>query len=244
MKRHLGFALNLVVLASMSGILPGSASAVDIIYADLGAAAPFGDLFDVEFDGTTLSTIDDGVGATAGDQNTNVEFLNFLNFIPDIATQTASFTLDGMTTSGSPTVFGGVLVVQTFSGGSLDIYDPANVLLLSATLNNSALSGPLGPPATGAIFSTSTGLITGGTLAPLIDPNTLALSLNLSNINGSSGLSVSGLGPSLDPFESDATVTISANQIPEPSSEVLLLLGTVVGARRAIRNSWRVPRNH
>ncbi|MGD9723445.1 MAG: hypothetical protein AB7O59_18710 [Pirellulales bacterium] len=119
-----------------SGMMSGAASAGTILKLGLGGDAPS----DIEFDGLLLSTIDDGDGTTAGDQNTNVDFQDFLIFIPDILTPIASFTLDGLTVSGPPTVFGGVLVFQDFAGGMLELYDPGNTLLLSASLSTSVLT--------------------------------------------------------------------------------------------------------
>src|SRR6476620_2367462 len=43
-----------------------------------------------------LGTVSDGVGATTGDQNTAIEFTSFLDFIPDINTNTGSFTLSNL----------------------------------------------------------------------------------------------------------------------------------------------------
>lgn len=41
-------------------------------------------------------------------------------------------------------MIGGSLIVQPFSGGTISIYDPANLLLLSGTLANSVRPGALG----------------------------------------------------------------------------------------------------
>jgi hypothetical protein len=208
---------------------------------------------DIEFTGGVggvLSTADDAaVPATTGDQNTAVEFLDFLEAIEsDILTPTASFSLDGLVASGTATVIGGAIVVQNFAGGTLELYDPANVLLLSGTLGLSALSGKLGPPGAGGLFSTSFAVVTGGTLAPYIDPNSLSLSVALVDINGGAGLSVSPLPPPLPPppppgfafgvldaFTADASVEIAGEFVPEPSSMALALLAGVSGVASARR---------
>jgi hypothetical protein len=206
---------------------------------------------DIEFTGGAggvLSTADDSaVPATTGDQNTAVEFLDFLEPVTaDILTPTASFSLDGLVASGSATVLGGVVVFQSFAGGTLELYDPANVLLLSGTLGLSALSGTLGPPGTGGLFTTSFATVTGGTLAPYIDPNSLSLSIALAGINGGAGLSVVPLPPPppppvgfslgiLDAFTADASVEIAGEFVPEPSSSALALLAGMCGAASARR---------
>ena len=130
-----------------------------------------------------------------------------------------------------------MIVIQTFMGGTLELYDPANILLLSATLTASALTGPLGPPATGAVFTTGPATVTGGTLAASIEPDdSLTLSMSFTDINGGSGFSVTGGGmdAELDPFTADATLNIAAT--PEPESIVLLLAGAVMAALWMI---WR-----
>src|SRR6476646_6783394 len=54
-----------------------------------------------------LSTQDDGVGATPGDQNTNISYVGLLdNLLPDLVTPSASFTLSNLVVSGPPTAFG------------------------------------------------------------------------------------------------------------------------------------------
>lgn len=181
---------------------------------------------DVEFDGAIFSTIDNGDGATPGEQNTAVEFLDFLSSHPPIPTAIASYTVSGVTAVTPATVLFGSLVIAEFTGGSFALYDDLGGLLLSADLDDSALSGPLGPPATGALFTTTFATVTGGSLAPLIDPNTISLSISMTDINGGLGFSTSsGLGGDfLDPFEADVTENIAAEQIPEPATAVLAML--------------------
>ena len=223
MLRSIRIAVACAWVFTLIGVLGGPASAGTIIKLSLGSDTPP----DIEFDGTTLSTIDDGDVGTTGDQNTNVDFLDFLTLFPNILTPTASLSLDGLTTAGPATVFAGVLVIQNFTGGTLELYDPANTLLLSGTLDDSTLTGPLGPPATGALFTTSFGLVTGGLLAPFIEKDTLTMSMGFSDVNGGAGFSVAGVAPLLSPFTADATLSIAAEPIPEPATSLLVFAGAM-----------------
>jgi hypothetical protein len=207
-----------------------------IIKLSLGGDA----VSDIEYTGGPvgiLSTEDDLNAGTTGDQNTAVEFLDFLEpVIADIPTSTASFTLDGLVAVGPATVINGSLVAQNFAGGSLFLYDDdaANTLLLSGNLGTSVLTGPIGPPATGALFATSFALVTGGSLAQYIDPSSLTLSMSLSDVNGGTGFAVSPAPPIPPPpvsagvlgaFTADATLTITGEFIPEPASIAMFLVG-------------------
>jgi hypothetical protein len=194
---------------------------------------------DIEFSGGAsgiLSTTDDAhVSGSIGNQNTTVEFLDVLDpHAADIVSDIASVTLDGVTAQGNALVLGGSVVLQTFLGGTISLYDAADTLLLSGTLDQSSLLGTLGAPATGGVITTSFGQFTGGTLAGYLDPNTLALSISLANINGGAGLSVSPPPPpqsviydagELNAFDADATIIISADPIPEPATVAMLLAG-------------------
>ena len=75
--------------------------------------------------------------------------------------------------------------------------------------------------------------ITGGTLAPLLAPGTISLSLNLTNVSGGAGFAVvppaTGI---LQPFVADASVDIAADLVPEPAALALLALGSAFGLRR------------
>jgi PEP-CTERM motif len=222
-----------VAVAVCLGLSSSALQAGTIIKLSLGSDAPA----DIEFDGTTLSTVDDLIPATTGDQNTAIDYQDFLSGMSDVLLPIASFSLNGLNASGAASVFGGFLVIQDFTGGTFELYDPApgNSLLLSGSLANSTLTGPIGPPATGALFTTSFAMVTGGSLAPLIDTNTLTVSMNLSSINNGKGLSVTGhIGPgptvySLDPFRADASVNIAADPaVPEPATFGLVLIGTLL----------------
>jgi hypothetical protein len=205
-------------------MLIAPASAGTIVKLALGGdPAP-----DVRYDGTMLATMDDGDAGTTGLQNTDADFQDFLGAFPDVLTSTASFSLGGLTPSGPATVFGGVLVIQNFSGGTFELYDPANQLLLSGALTTSSLTGPLGPPATGALFTTSIASVTGGLLAPMILPNSLSLSMSfteVNTVNGGVGFSVGAAAPVLNPFTANATLNIAASPIPEPAMAALLAIG-------------------
>jgi hypothetical protein len=181
-----------------------------------------------------LGTVNDGNAATTGDQNTAVEFTSFLDFVPDIPTNIASFTLSGLLATGPATVVGST-VLQPFLGGSFQLFDSANTLLLSGSLTNSQLAGTLGPPGTGAVFSTALGTITGGTLASLIAPGTMSLSMDMTQVNGGAGFSVGAAAPILNPFQADASVLVAANPVPEPAGAALLLIGAGVTALRRRR---------
>ncbi len=195
------------------------AQAGTIIKLNLGGVGP-----DVQMNaGGILSTADDGIAGTTGDQNTAVEFTDFLDAFPDISPSVASFPLGNVTAVGPASVFGS-LVVQNFVGGQFSLYDSANILLLQGLLTNSALTGTIGPPGTGALFTTTLGDVTGGTLAPLISPGSLSLSMNMTNVNGGAGFTA--VEGALAPFLADASVNLAANAIPEPTSLTLVVIGS------------------
>jgi len=230
MLRRVWFACVGAAVIIWLGLSCSALHAGTIIKLSLGSDAPS----DVEFDGTTLSTMDDTVVPTTGEQNTAVDYQDFFGGMSDISLPDASFSLNGLSVSGAASVFGGFLVIQDFTGGTFELYDPApgNALLLSGKLANSTLTGPIGPPATGALFTTSFASVTGGSLAPLIGPKTLTVSMNLSSINNGAGLKVTPVGGpapyTLDSFRADASVNIAAEQIPEPATTALLLIGSLL----------------
>jgi hypothetical protein len=226
MKLHLKAATYAIVaLSAVVFYSAAPAGAATIIKLSLGNSGP-----DVQFNGVVFSTSSDGVVPTTGDQDTAAEFQDFLNFQPDLPGtnpgNTGSYTLAGVTVAGAATnVFGNV--VQPFSGGNFFLYAPApgNALLLSGQLSNSVLFGTIGPPGTGAVFTTSIASVTGGSLGPFILPNSLSLSISMTNVNGGAGFQLSdGV---LLPFHADVTQTI-AGDAPEPSSVFLAMLGSAL----------------
>jgi len=212
-----------VAACALVSLRCGTSLAGTIIKMSLSAAPA-----DIVFDGTTLSTIDDGDVTTTGSQNTSAIFLDFLDpKHADILPPDASFTLSGLTTNGLATPFPAVspvLVIQDFTGGTFDLYDTDNTLLLSGALDDSTLTGPIGPPATGGLFTTSFALVTGGSLKPYINDNSLTLSMNFTQISNGVGFSLGGAVPALYPFTADASANITG-EIPEPATGMLLMLG-------------------
>jgi PEP-CTERM motif len=234
MQMHLKASVRTAVaVATLVFFLASAANAATIIKLSLGNTGP-----DVEFNGGVFSTSDDLVPGTVGNQNTAAEFLDFLNFQPDVPTPTASYTLSGVTAVGPPAnVFGNV--VQSFAGGNFFLYDPSNALLLSGQLGTSVLFGTVGPPSTGAVFSTSVASVTGGSLGPFISPNSLSLSISMTNVNSGPAGTGFQLGPGpggsiLLPFRADVTQTI-AGDAPEPSSVLLAMLGGVLFSAYSLR---------
>lgn len=168
-----------------------------------------------------LGTTSDGNGGTTGDQNTAIDYTGFLDpLFVDVPTNTASFSLANLQRTGSPNIIGGTVIVQDFFGGTFNLYSPTNSLLLSGNLQDSTLTGVIGGTGTGSIFTTKVGAFTNGSLLPYLQANSLNVSIPLTNVNGGSGFVVSGSPFALQPFSSDASVNISADQgiIPEPAS--------------------------
>jgi hypothetical protein len=207
-----------------------SAKAGSIIKLSLGGDSPP----DVQYSAGIFSTVDDSDGSTSGQQNTAVDFLDFLSGFPDITTPTASYTLSGVTAAGPADISIPGLAIQGFTGGNFFLYDPSNALLLSGALGTSSLAGTVGQPATGALFTTSVANVTGGSLAPLIKTNSLSLSISMTDVD--SGLFGPGLqvffppgpGTQLRPFVADVTQTIAGDKIPEPSTAILAALAGVL----------------
>ena len=211
----------IVLVVSLIFFTSGIASANTIIKIDFGDSVP-----DIEYGGGILSSINDGNAGTAGDQNTNVLFEGVLGGVADIVGEAASFTVDNVTAAGAASVVAG-LAIQSTTGGTFELYDNANALLLSATITTGSISGPVGGSATGSFVTLSFGTFTGGTLLPLIgDLTSAAIAISLTDVNGGAGLSVTGV--TLDDFSADATANISA--VPEPATMGLLFSGLLGGA--------------
>ena len=226
MLRSVSVAVLCVIGLTMVGNFGAATYAGTIIKLDLGDD----NAADIVFDGNQLSAVDDGNVPTTGNQDTEVEFLDFLSGETDITgPPPASFSMSGLTKVGVANVFANVLVIQNFTGGTFNLFDDANNLLLSGLLDNSTLTGPIGPPATGALFTTTFASVTGGSLAPQIDSDTITLSMSLSSISSGAGFTVntSGSAPALNPFTADATLSMAAERIPEPVSGLLLIVGSL-----------------
>lgn len=227
-----------VVFASLAMCaLLGSTAAngQTILKLNLGNTGP-----DLAMNGSgVLGTVSDGDAGTTGDQNTAIEYTAYLDgLFADIGTSTASFSLAGLQTTGTPTVVAGAVVVQDFFGGSFNLYDPANSLLLSGNLQDSTLTGVIGNTGTGSIFTTKVGTFTAGSLLPYVEANSLNLSIALTNVNNGNGFVVSGSPSALQPFTTDASVNVTGAEgvgVPEPASIAMVLLGTLglgLGGRR------------
>src|SRR5262249_46595988 len=136
--------------------------------------------------------------------------------------------------ANSVPVESGNIVFESFSGNgaTFSLYDPANTLLLTGPMGNATLVGTLGQPGTGAFFTTTLQSATGGTLAPLLAPGSVSLSIAMTNVASGSytGMRIvspiSG-GSTIDSFFANATVNIAADPLPEPVSILLLLAGMV-----------------
>lgn len=189
---------------------------------------------DVQFEAGVFSTTDDGETGTTGNQNTDVEFVDFLDSVAtDVLTPDASFSLNDLMVSGLSTTYNGILVVQVFTQGSFSLHAPDNTLLLSGELTMSALTWSSSPP-NQAVQFVGFAHATDGLLAQYLDRDSLRLKMTLPTIIGGVGLSVNpppGAPPpsihygELVSFTSIATVEILAAPIPEPSSVALLLMG-------------------
>ena len=186
-----------------------------------------------------IRTANDGIGGTTGDQNTAIDYTGFLSSEADVTTNSASFSVSGLKRTGPPNILGGTVIVQDFTGGAFDLYSPSNSLLLHGDLTESTLTGVIGNNGTGSIFTTKVGNFTGGSLLSRLLPNSLNVSMALTNVNNGNGFVVSGAPFALQPFTSDASVSISANEapVPEPTSIAIALFGALglgfIGRHRA-----------
>src|SRR3954467_6764638 len=184
--------LNLrTVLASFSllALLGSSAANGDtVLKLSLGNTGP-----DLAMNASgVLGTTSDGNAATSGDQNTAIEYTGFLDpLFADVTTTSASFSLAGLQRTGNPNNFGTV-IVQDFFGGTFSLYGASNDLLLSGNLQDSTLTGVLGSTGTGSIFTTKVGTFTNGSLLQYVLPNSLNVSIALTNVNNGSGFVLTG----------------------------------------------------
>ncbi len=195
--------------------------AATIIRLDLGDTGP-----DMTFSGGSggvLSTLSDS-GSGTGDQETAILFTDFLSSLVPNPT-TGSYTLTGVTAVGLPTNLGFGTYLQNFSGGNYKLYDSANALLLDVNLGDSLLVGS----ANGGHFSITNGTVMGGnpTVISQLNFNSLGFSTSLTNINSGGGLST-GVDGYLNSFVTNASIDITATQVPEPAAALLILSALVV----------------
>lgn len=245
--RFISLALALCAIVAAIGV-PAGTHAATIVEMSLGDATT-----DIEYDGVTLHTVDDGNNVSLGDQDTGVLFLNFVNgYGPDIlSAPLGSLTLAGLTPTpagpNSALLINQSTIIQNFTGGTLSLWDENNMLLLAGNLGFSALTGAVGNP-TGGLFQTSYGSITGGALMPYVDPNTFLMSMNFTSIKtvpgGQNGLTLVNPAPpgfvvnvDIRPFRADATINVEAEPVPEPGVALVLLasLGAALLGRRVTR---------
>lgn len=175
--------------------------AATVMSLDLGADIDPDVQSNVQF----FSTLPDGDWVPpTGEQSSRIEFLNFLDDIPDISTPFASANL--ILLPAGPFDFSNFPnVVQEFGSGVLSVYDASHTLLLEAQLPTTTLSGSISNPH--AVLSTNSfATITAGTLASRIKPNSLNVSMDLT-IYGD------GVAPY---FLADATLDISAEPAVQP----------------------------
>jgi hypothetical protein len=193
---------------------------------------------DIVYTGAVLATPSDGNALTTGSQDTAIVFGDFLSSFAPI---TGSYSLHNLTTNGPATtvgVPGGTLVFQPMMNGDFQLYDSANVKLLDVdlTTSNTLLTGSLNSP-TGGLITVTNAKAVGGALLGYVDPNSISFSISLSNIlsnGGTVGHFVLDSSNVLTAFQASATKEIAANPnplgSPEPSSAVLLALGSLCGA--------------
>jgi hypothetical protein len=234
MHRNARITILWMTALALASIVSRAAQAETIIKLGLGTDSDP----DIQYDGTYLSTLpDNDIPPTPGDQNTRVDYQGFLSGMPDINTPIASFTLANVEPDGDPDAPGGFVVFQNFKNGSLFLYDENNDLLLSGDLDKSLLAGPLDSTATGALFTTTFGTVTGGSLMPLIDPNSLTVSISMTGVNHDDGFSLIHIDNRtlLADFTADVTLNIAAFEVPEPGSIALVMLGLLTVAGTAVQ---------
>lgn len=221
MKKTFKFLLPLAGL-----LLTSSASADTIIKYDLGGTGP-----DVQLVGNVFSTVNDGVAATEGQQNTGLEFTGFLDSVFSDIIRGASMTISNVQTVGNALVIlNNGIVQQNTVGGTVSFYSSTNGLLLRGNLGGGSINGTL-DGGTGSYFNTAAMTFTGGSLLPYLSPTSGGFSLALSNIftGGIAGLDLvsptAGL-TRIGNFTADASGLVSGTSVPEPTS--MFLLGSAI----------------
>ncbi len=217
--------LKTALIAGLAALTISPASAVTIIKFDLGSTGP-----DVQYSSGMLSTVDDGDATTAGDQNTGIDFVNFLDGPFSDILAGASISLSNIMATGSSVVLG-TLVTQATTGGTFDVYDPSNNLLLSGSLGDGAITGS-NADSTGSFFNTAVANFTSGSLLSSLAATPAGFSISFTNILSSAGAFMNVGTSGLDPFTADATGQIEgdpAAAVPEPATLALLVSGVLGG---------------
>lgn len=230
-----GRTLSGFFLAAAISFLPTSALADTIMNLTLAGN------FDIELSGTELSTLDDGNGATPGDQDTKIEFPeNSFVFGQDgIEDVVGSFTLSGIELTGSPFVVGGSLLTYQTTGGTFEVYDDAGLPILTGSLADGSFYGTIGTgsAATGGWLTVNLGTFTGpaapnDALFKLLDPDSAAMSISFTELFTGASPGVAVVDGVLQDFTADATANIAAESInnslvPEPNAIGLCLFGAL-----------------
>jgi hypothetical protein len=229
MKMHkmfsVGAALAVALLFSIQTVNAGT-----IIKLDLGDDTQK----DFEFVAGTLSTIADGIGSP-GDQETGVDFLDFLSGEADIPSG-ASYSFNGATISGPPILIGPV-VNQFLSGGTFQLWDDDGVtLLLDVAMTDSVLTGSTSNGAA-ATISVDFGTVVGGSLAPQIISDTVSFGISMTGVKTGNLNGLRVISGVLQNFQADATKLIAADPVPEPTIAVLAGLGIALVVTATRRRS-------
>ena len=223
----------LVAVTILSLCVAQAASADTIIKFDLGNTGP-----DLQYSEGVFSTIDDGFGASLGQQDTGIDFVGFLDPVLVDILSGASFTLAGVSSVGGASVVG-PLVIQQTDGGTFSIWNEANELLLSAELGEGVLSGATGV-STGSFFNTEVVNFTGGSLLNYIAATPGGISIALANIlTGDLTGVIVGRNNNLLDFTADADGLITGEpaDIPEPSTMILFGSAAIGGLLRRRRRA-------
>lgn len=233
-----------------------AARADALLKFDLNGVGP-----DIAFNNGVLATMDDGDASTAGDQKTNIIFVGALDSLVNDVVSGASFSLAGVTATGTPNVQGD-LISQLTNDGSFSIYGASNTLLLKGQLGSGLITGSEAAD-TGSFFNTQNVSYTDGSLVQYVSPANKGISLALAAILSSyNGSNVSGLrvaDGALANFTASATGLLSGNagangvvtkqitngalngqsdsggptpSVPEPATAALLLAGLLGGFAR------------
>lgn len=236
-RAFLGFCTAfLVVLSTSGGAFAVTVLPEPILKFSLGEVDGNAD---VALTGGIFHTQLDSDGATVGDQDTSINFVGLLDFIPDVTLPTASFTLAGVAVSGPALYLGGAIAQHT-TGGTFNVYASDNSLLLSGVLDTGVINGSVGS-STGSFFNTTSATFTGGSLLAYVAPTPAGLSIAMSavkNVLGQAGMAVNDTCAN-DPasctlLDFDAAANGSIDGIPacvpEPASVALLMTASVLGA--------------